>query len=353
MERSKTDSSSFELDAMYLSQQYVTGVIFSVQYRQPEAVDFDSDKDTWTYQMDSAAREVTHPVLIANMVFPFLRPICKVLLKFHSTGWMIKKICNFIETATDTSRLRREKLETVKNKRSRKQANNLNDPAASYKLNRDSTDIIIDGFLDGNLTHLDFVSNICFLATAAYVTSSHTIVCLLWQLAKNPDIQEKLRMTIQETKEGIDSDYVSWCVHETIRFFPGIPLGTGRVLGEDVTVNGLFLAKGTFVMPTTHGIHHDPKVWPEPGRFLPERWRDRANFHPAAFLGFGLGPRNCVGSKMALHEIKLLMRMILSEYRIETCDKTPDEWRFSSPGLFWTINDDPIMLRFVSLSQQT
>lgn len=201
---------------------------------------------------------------------------------------------------------------------------------------------MIDDFLNKKIDYKRFTGDLVLLQLAAISSTADTISCLIWQLARNPDVQDKLRRAF--LVEGIDADYVSWCIHEACRFHPGAPLAVGRVLGEDVSMNGLFLAKGTTILPTIHGIQHDPKIWPEPERFLPERWRDRANFHPAQFMAFGLGPRNCVGGKMAMHEMKLFMCRILSEYRIETCDRTPDEWRFSSQGMLYCLNDDPLFI---------
>ena len=129
-----------------------------------------------------------------------------------------------------------------------------------------------------------------------------------------------------------------------------VPLGVGRILGEDVTVNGLFLPKGCFVMPSTYSIHHDPNIWPEPELFKPERWRDPSGYHPAAFMGFGLGPRNCVGGKLAVHEIKLVARLLLTKYRIEKCSETPDEYAFTAPGMVYTNLDRPVKVKLVTLT---
>lgn len=348
---SASSSPSFILDARDMFERYTLAVIFLITYKRQNIIDFDCEQDNWSHKLVSAAREIEHPVIQTSMMFPFLRPICQFLIQFHSSGQQQMKIVDYIIKATDVNRMAREQHANQQRKLS--QATGAAEKSFSAvnlhgNFKRRLVDTIIDAFLDKKIHYDNFIGSLLFLLLAGFMTTADTISCLLWQLARNPDVQEKLRRTIRD--EGMDADYVSWCIKETIRFHPAVPLGSGRILGEDVTVNGQFLAKGTFIMPSTHGIHHDPNIWPEPEKFNPDRWRDQANFHPAAFVGFGLGPRNCVGGKLAVHEIKLVIQMVLSRYRVEPCDETPKEWNFSSPGMVYTLNDDPIKVRFTALA---
>lgn len=85
---------------------------------------------------------------------------------------------------------------------------------------------------------------------------------------------------------------------ETLRKYPPAPMLSRRcehpykLPGSDVE-----LAKGMRVVIPIYAIHHDPKHYPEPASFRPERFTDeekRAR-HPYTFLSFGEGPRNCIG----------------------------------------------------------
>lgn len=199
--------------------------------------------------------------------------------------------------------------------------------------------------MDGKINREQFISSANFLLMAGFETTAATASCMLWHLARDPNIQTKLRQAIIE--EGIDADYVAWCIMETIRWHPPVPLGVGRILGADITTNdGLLIPKGTFVMPSIYSIHHDESMWPEHDRYLPERWQGQSKFHPAAFMGFGLGPRNCVGGKLAIHELKLILKAILTRYKVEVCEATPEKYGFASPGLIFTIPDAPVKLEF-------
>lgn len=345
-------SAAFVTEATDLCERYTLAVIFLITYKQADLIDFDAPQDEWVRAIDLGARAVPNPLIHASMMFPFTRPLCNYIAHFHGFGSLLLKIVDYIEEATDVNRMARKQHSHLQKRLSLstgQKERDFSEVKSQGLFKRRMVDTIIDAFLDKKIKYKNFVGSLLFMLLAGFKTTSDTICGLLWQLAKNPDIQEKLRKTILE--EGIDADYVIWVINESIRRAPAVPLGAGRVLGEDVEVNGQFLPKGTFVMTSTYSIHHDPSVWPEPERFNPERWRDQANFHPAQFVGFGLGPRNCVGGKLAVHEIKLVLKMILSKYRVENCDETPDEWIWSSPGMAYALHDEPVMIRFRPLRE--
>uniref|UniRef100_A0A6G1SE89 Cytochrome P450 3A4 n=1 Tax=Aceria tosichella TaxID=561515 RepID=A0A6G1SE89_9ACAR len=331
--------------------RYTLAVIFSIVYKRDGKINFRVEKDFWAGRMEESARAIRNPFLAVSMMFPFMRPLVEFLVQFHATGKMAAQIINYIVAATDVNRVAREKHARVQRRLSLATGapeRPFSDLKKTDGYQRRLVDTIIDALMEKRVNYDEFIGSLFFLLLAGFQTTADTITCLVWQLARHPHIQEQLRQSI--IKDGLDSDYLSWCIQETIRFHPAVPLGTGRILGEDVTVNGMFLPKGSFVMPSTYSIHHDPNIWPEPDEFKPERWRDPSSYHPAAFMGFGLGPRNCVGGKLAMHEIKLVMQLLLTKYRIEKCSGTPDKYAFSAPGMIYTNLDVPVKVRLVVLA---
>lgn len=347
----ETGPASLVFDAKDAFQRYALAVIFLLTYKREGEINFMANKDEWIETIAEGAKLMTHPVIYTSMIFPFMRPICRSLVGLHRIGSVRTRITDYIIEATDLNRGAKEwhrmyqkKLSTETGARER----DFRDLKRRGRFVRRLVDTIVDSYIDKKIDYDEFIASTFFLLLAGFETTADTITCLAWQLAMHPEIQEKMRKAILD--EGIDSTYVVWCIMETIRWHPAVPLGTGRIVAEDVyTANGCKIPKGTFVQSSTWSLHHDDSIWPEADKFKPERWAKSADFHPAAFMGFGLGPRNCAGGKLAIHEIKLVMRLLLSNYRIERSEETADKYTFSSPGLLYTVLDEPIKLRLVAL----
>ena len=80
------------------------------------------------------------------------------------------------------------------------------------------------------------------------------------------------------------------------------------------------LFQGTVILTDVHAVHYDPVLWgPEdPNLFIPERHTVKR--HPVAYMPFGIGPRNCVGLRLALIELKMTLARLLFSYKVEAGD---------------------------------
>jgi cytochrome P450 len=104
---------------------------------------------------------------------------------------------------------------------------------------------------------------------------------------------------------------------ETMRLYPPATLLPRQAI-EDVTVGGYTLQKASTVFISPYVVHHDPRWYPEPERFLPERWANdfEKSIPHYAYLPFGGGPRYCIGNSFAMMEIRLVMATIAQRYRL-------------------------------------
>ena len=169
---------------------------------------------------------------------------------------------------------------------------------------------------------------------AGYETSSNTLAFTLYYLVVNPEMQEKLRTQIREAletnaKKGClydivkNIDYLECVIKESQRLCPSA-VHVNRECHEDFDLSGIHIPAGTEVVIPIYALHHDPDAWEDPEKFDPERFRGarKDTYHPFQFLPFGGGPRNCIGMRFALLEIKIALVKILSKYKFVRSAKT-------------------------------
>jgi cytochrome P450 len=98
-------------------------------------------------------------------------------------------------------------------------------------------------------------------------------------------------------------------VKESLRLQPVIPM-VGRVLKKPATIAGWDLPTGTVVAPSVYLLHRRPDLYPEPGRFRPERF-ETFKPTPSELIPFGGGLRKCIGAAFALYEMKMVLAALL------------------------------------------
>jgi cytochrome P450 len=156
-------------------------------------------------------------------------------------------------------------------------------------------------------------------------TSSVTATWALYLLARNPQasaiLVEEIDRVLQgrpPTAEDVERmPYLDMVFNECLRVLPSVPFILRSPL-EDDTLGGFRVAAGSTVAIVPWVTHRHPDFWPEPERFLPERFSDtgRAGSHRHAFLPFGAGQRICLGEFMGQLEGKLMIAQILQRYRL-------------------------------------
>ncbi|KAI4478671.1 hypothetical protein M0804_011699 [Polistes exclamans] len=203
-----------------------------------------------------------------------------------------------------------------------------------------------DGFkFDGD----DLVAQAAVFFTGGFETSSTTLALSLFELALNPEIQNKLRKEIMDALDQNDNkvtyemvtnlSYLHMVVSETLRKYPVFPF-IERITGEDYKVPGhdLVLEKGTPVYISSMGLQYESQYFPEPNKYDPERFNDenRKNLKPYTYLPFGEGPHMCIGLRLGLLESKYGLIQILRKYQATPCKKTVSPMRLDPRGLTLT-----------------
>ncbi|XP_063231403.1 cytochrome P450 6k1-like isoform X2 [Bacillus rossius redtenbacheri] len=191
----------------------------------------------------------------------------------------------------------------------------------------------------------DLLAAQCFVFfTAGYETSSATMGFCLYELALNPRVQERLRSEVDAalsaatagstrddggcaiTRECVQRmEYMDAVVHETLRKYPPVAVLTrGCTLPYNLPGASEPIEKGVRLFVSVYGIHHDPKYYPDPEKFDPERFlhQNKHRTRSPAYLPFGVGPRMCLGSRFGLLQIKVGLAALLSKYQFDTATDT-------------------------------
>lgn len=175
------------------------------------------------------------------------------------------------------------------------------------------------------LTEEEIRMNAIVFYEAGYETTSSTLGFVTHFLVNYQDVQEKLRDEINDlwAKEGVFNyntvnklTYMQCVINEAMRFYPAITAFITRYVDEDYHYKDIVIPKGATVRIPTHQLHHCEEYWPKHDVFDPERFRDKTSYDPMTFQAFGHGPRNCIGMRFALYEMKLTLAKLLFKYRL-------------------------------------
>ncbi len=148
------------------------------------------------------------------------------------------------------------------------------------------------------------------LLVAGHETTATSLSWAVERLVRHPEKLERLRA---ETLAGEDA-YLTATIQETLRLRPVIVL-VARRLTEPVVLGGYELPAGVTVTPCIHLIHRDPRTYPEPERFRPERFLETP---PGTYtwIPFGGGVRRCLGASFAQFEMSVVLRELVKRHRI-------------------------------------
>ncbi|KAF7331088.1 Cytochrome P450 [Mycena venus] len=185
------------------------------------------------------------------------------------------------------------------------------------------------------------------LLLAGYETTSVSLTWALIELAKHPEMQDKLRAdlaqfggrdpTWDQLSSTSDIPYLDAIVQEVLRLHPAlhktprlasqddvIPLGTPIVTPSGETISSVTVAKGTMILEPIRAINRSEALWgPDAKEFKPERWFKDITVPAKELQGhrhlvtFHDGPRTCLGKAFALAEFKAVLSVLIRNYSFE------------------------------------
>lgn len=172
------------------------------------------------------------------------------------------------------------------------------------------------------------------LFLAGHETTANALTWTFYLLSQNPDAEARLHHELDQALAGRPPSvedipclrYTEWVFAESMRLYPPA-WSLGRRALRDQPLGGYVIPAGSYVMLSPYVTHRDPRFFPEPTRFDPERWRPeaRAARPKFSYFPFGGGARQCIGEPFAWMEGVLILATLCQRFRLRLVPGHPVE----------------------------
>ncbi|KZC03879.1 Cytochrome P450 9e2 [Dufourea novaeangliae] len=202
---------------------------------------------------------------------------------------------------------------------------------------------------DGKRLPIEEITGQVFIFFLGGFDTSSLLMCFAaHEIGCNPEVQEKLLAEIDEVNRKTNGKpnydafsgmrYMDAVLDETSRMYMGAPfLDRECVKKFELPPAGpglkpVTVKPGDVVWFLSGAIHKDPKYYPDPYTFKPERFLN-GEVSPYNFLPFGIGPRNCIGKRFGQMQTKILLFYLLQQCKLEPSSKTMMPIEFDTAGV--------------------
>lgn len=167
----------------------------------------------------------------------------------------------------------------------------------------------------------DIVDHMIFLLMAAHDTTTSTLATMAWELARNPEWQDRLAAAVDADELAWEDRgrfaEIDWVFKEAMRLHPPVPFVPRRAL-EAVDLGGYRVPTGTPIAVSAMVIHRLAEYWSSPHEFDPTRFeREEDKAHSHLYFPFSGGAHTCIGMHFAGLMTKAIMVQFLNRFRLE------------------------------------
>ncbi|MCV7091707.1 cytochrome P450 [Mycobacterium interjectum] len=168
---------------------------------------------------------------------------------------------------------------------------------------------------------------------AGHETTANAMSWFWYLMALHTDARDRMLAEIDDvlgTRRPTAEDlgrlpWTTACLQETQRYLSAVWIISRRAVDDDV-IGGHHIRRGTTVLIPIHHIHHDPRWWPDPETFDPNRFCPPDKDRPrSAYLPFGGGRRICIGQSFALMEMVLMAAIMSQRFAFDLAPGHPVE----------------------------
>ncbi|KAI9642648.1 hypothetical protein NHQ30_008379 [Ciborinia camelliae] len=293
---------------------------------------------------------------VALIIFHFKAAVISASFRYYP--WLFKLLMMSVPKAT--LQKQRDHFENAREKVQRRLQLQTDRPDFLSHLSRSKQ----------NLSEAEIESTAAIVIIAGSNSLATTLASTTNYLTKYPNTLKRLTNEIRSTfKEESDMDleslvklpYLSAVIEEGLRICAPVPLGMPRVVPEGGdTVCGEWLPAGTCVSYMQYGASHSSTNFHQPNEFIPERWLENQqpsslfiNDRKDAHQPFSLGPRSCVGYKLAYLELRLILAKMI--WNFDICrplgPKSGLDWASQKTYAVWV--REPFVARLAAANAST
>lgn len=175
------------------------------------------------------------------------------------------------------------------------------------------------------LTRRQVRDEVMTLFLAGHETTALTLTWAWLLLDGAPEVRARLATELRTELRGRAATpddvpalpYTEAVINETLRLYPPAYI-TGRQAIRETSLAGERIPPRHTVLASIATLHRDPRFFPEPNAFRPERWLDGLDkrLPRGAFVPFGLGPRKCIGASFAMLEAVVLLATLAARWQV-------------------------------------
>lgn len=168
-----------------------------------------------------------------------------------------------------------------------------------------------------------------------FFTTAENLTWGLLLLAQNPDVQERLAIEVRDacgttnyptlSEDYEKLDFTKATFFEILRFGSNLALGVSHRALKNVEFEGYIIRQNVTVVPNVWAVHFDPKRFPNPQKFNPERFLVDGKFSRTdadKVMSFSVGKRRCIGESLAIQEIPIILAGIIQRFSVSLDPET-------------------------------
>jgi enediyne biosynthesis protein E7 len=159
---------------------------------------------------------------------------------------------------------------------------------------------------------------------AGHETSATALTWAWHLLAENPSVADQIgREAVGALDEPREPDaeelaalpFTRAVIQETMRLYPPAAW-FGRLAASADRIGTHEIPAGSIIVLSPWLMQRDPRFWPEPERFSPDRFISGERLVPYTYFPFGGGPRTCIGNHFAMTEMLVALATLVPRFRL-------------------------------------